>query len=177
MMNKNIKSYQFLAIISIIFVASLTRLLPHPPNFTPIAAMAIFGGVHFSKKWLAFAVPLLSLLVSDMLLPYGFYEGMVWVYACFAAMVCIGFWIRSNANPVSLVFGSLVASVFFFLASNFGVWIGSNFYTHDFWGLMTCYVAGIPFFRNSILGDLTYTLLLFSAYEVIKNQLLVKINR
>lgn len=151
---------------SLIVLAALSRLLPHLPNVAPIAAMALFGGVYLDKKH-TFVVPLAALLISDYFI--GFYSGMVWVYACFVAIGFIGLWLRNHRTIGATIGGAIAGSVLFFIVTNFGVWMGSTVtYPHTVAGLAECYIAAIPFFRNTLLGDLTYVGLMFGAFELAK---------
>lgn len=173
---------KFIVLSILIALAALTRLMPHPPNFAPIGAMAIFGGVYFGKKSMAFLIPILALFISDVLLiKFINYEyttlgtyftsfGALMIYGSFILIVLLGFLIRSNANPVSLTFGALTASVIFFLLSNFGVWASSLAYPKDINGLMACYAIALPFFDNTILGDLFFTFVLFGVFEILKTR-------
>jgi hypothetical protein len=149
---------------SLILAAALSRLLPHPPNVAPITALALFGGVYLDKKH-AFLVPLGALLVSDYFL--GFYSGMAWVYASFAGIGCLGLWLRKHLNIGTALGASVAGSVLFFILTNFGVWISARMlYPLTFAGLLECYTLAIPFFRNTLLGDMAYVGCLFGAYEL-----------
>ncbi len=153
----------FLLALMLIALAALSRLVPHPMNFAPITAIALFGGVYFNGKFSPI-LPLAALLLSDLFL--GFYEGMVWVYGSFLLVVVIGLLIRKH-KTASVVFGAtIVSSLLFFVITNFGVWLSGVFYTKDFTGLVECYTAAIPFYRNSVMGDLFYVTVMFGAYEL-----------
>jgi len=162
----------FSVLIGIILLAALSRLIPHPPNFTPIAAMALFGGAYFfNKKW-AFAVPLLAMALSDIglvfIMNYEFFTPMrIVIYGCFILITCIGFLLRSKVKPLNVVIGSLSASILFFIITNFAVWaVGKgNLYPMNISGLIECYIAAIPFFRNMLIGDLVYVGILFGTFE------------
>jgi len=147
-----------------IFIIAFTRLLPHPLNVTPVAAIALFGGVMFNNRILAFAIPLLAMFVSDLFL--GFHNTMWAVYLSFALTVMIGFLVKSENSPIKIAMGSLAGSILFFLLTNFAAWYGNAFYTQDFAGLMTSYAAGVPFFRNSVMGDLFFNAVLFGGYYI-----------
>jgi len=156
------------ALLLILF-AAFSRILPHPANFTPIAAIALFSGVYLNKRF-AFAIPLIAMFISDLII--GMHSGMVWVYGSFVIITCIGFWLRSRMETSSgkkilyLLGASLASSVIFFIITNFGVWT-SGFYGLDLKGLAECYALAIPFFRNSLLGDLVYVTLMFGIYALI----------
>ncbi len=153
---------RILTLVGMIFSAALIRLLPHPWNFTPVAAMALFGGAQFSDKRLAFAVPILALLSSDLIL--GFYPMWGFVYAAHALIVVIGILIRNNKSILSVGCASLGASVLFFLVSNLSHFFTAGFFPMTVAGLMQCYIEGLPFFRNTLMGDLFFSALLFGTF-------------
>ncbi|OGH17997.1 MAG: hypothetical protein A3F31_02620 [Candidatus Levybacteria bacterium RIFCSPHIGHO2_12_FULL_38_12] len=158
--------------ISIILFAVLLRLLPHPPNFAPIAGMALFGGVYLNKKY-ALIVPLLAMFVSDLFI--GFHSTILFVYGSFLLTGLIGLWIRQHKSIQNVILGTLASSVLFFIITNFGVWLVGSLYPKTLQGLVQCYVYALPFFRNTILGDLFYTGVFFGSYEFIKNVILISI--
>lgn len=147
---------------SLIFIAAFTRFIPHLPNFTPIMAMSIFGGVLFKDKRFAFAVPLLAMLLTDAII--GFHSTMFFVYAGFAIGVLLGFTLKNKLKPGRLALTSLAGSTIFYLLTNLGSWLTSGIYPKSLAGLSQAYFLGLPFFRYtpvemfgfSILGDLTY---------------------
>jgi hypothetical protein len=153
---------RFIFILSIIGFGAVMRLLPHWPNFTPIAAMALFGGTYFKQKHLAFLIPFAALLLSDVFL--GLHKWMIAVYISFALVVGIGMFLRSRVKGGTVILASLVASVLFFLITNFAVWIGSPYYPQNIAGLMQSYTVGLPFLYNGVLGDLFYSTLFFGAF-------------
>ncbi len=146
-------------LIALVGLAAISRLIPHPPNVTPVAAMALFGGAAFADRRLAFLAPAAALLLSDLLL--GFHSQMLIVYACFAVTVVFGLCLRGRPGFVALGAVTLGSSLLFFLATNFGVWLLDGLYAQTLAGLVSCYVAALPFFRNSLLGNAFYVLLLF----------------
>jgi len=152
------------ALLSAIVAAAALRLVPHPPNFSPIDAMALFSGAYIGRRALAFAAPLGALLLSDLLL--GFYPGMLFQYAAVALIVLLGSFALSRVTVLRLAGAALTSSVLFFAVSNFGVWLLSGMYAHTAAGLGACYVAAIPFFQNTTAGDLFYTALLFGGFKV-----------
>lgn len=156
----------------IIFVAVLLRIFPHPPNFAPIAAMALFGGAYLPRRY-AFILPILVMFLSDLFI--GFHSQVVFVYGSFMLTVLIGMWISKNKNIKNVFLGAVGASILFFLITNFGVWfIGPSSYSPNLSGLIESYVMGFPFFRNTLMGDLFYTGIFFSSYEFAKNLVLNK---
>jgi hypothetical protein len=155
---------RLLALLSAIAAAAALRLVPHPPNFTPIGAMALFSGAYLGRRWLAFAGPLAALLLSDLVL--GFYEGMWVQYVAVALVVLIGLGILGRISVTRVAGAALASSVLFFLVTNFGTWAMSGMYPLSASGLAACYVAAIPFFQNSLAGDLFYTALLFGGFAL-----------
>ena len=148
----------------IILIAATLRLVPHPPNFAPIAAMALFGGVYLNRGY-ALAVPIIALFISDLVI--GFYSPvvMVSVYGSFILTGLIGLWLRRRKSPRNVILAALGSSVLFFIVTNFAVWLG-GWYPRNAAGLLDCYTLALPFFRNTIAGDLFYTGAFFGCYEL-----------
>lgn len=150
---------------TMIIAAAFSRLLPHPLNVTPIAAMALAGGVYLDKRF-ALIVPLVAMLVTDWIL--GFYPILFFVYGSFVAIGFVGLWLKSHKKPLPVFGATLLSSILFFAVTNFGVWVlGPEMYPKTWAGLVECYVAAIPFFRNTIFGDLFYVAVLFGMFELI----------
>ena len=152
------------ALLLAIVTAAALRLVPHPPNFSPIDAMALFSGAYLGRRWMAFAAPVAALFLSDLVL--GFYHGMVTVYATVALIVVIGWWLSSSRSPLRIAAAALAGSVTFFVITNFGMWLFSGFYPLTSAGLAACYIAAIPFFQNTVAGDLFYAALLFGGFRI-----------
>jgi hypothetical protein len=150
----------------IILTVAMFRLLPHPPNVSPVAALALFGGAYFTDKRLAFLVPLLALFLSDLLI--GLHDTMIFVYAGFVLTVVIGFWISKHRSGGRILAGVLGSTLLFFLITNFGAWLSHGMYPLTFEGLMQAYVAGIPFLHYSLIGDLLFSALLFGGYALLQ---------
>lgn len=150
----------------IIFAIAMFRILPHPPNVSPVAAMALFGGAYFSDRRVAFLVPFLALLLSDLLL--GLHDTMVYVYAGFALTVVIGFWIRQDMKMSRIAVAVVGSSVLFFIITNFGAWFTSGLYPMTAEGLIQAYMAAIPFFQNSLLGNAVFSALLFGGFAALQ---------
>ena len=173
-MNLNIFNARNLAILTVILFGALMRLVPHWPNFTPIAATALFGGAYISRRWLSFIIPLAALLFSDMII--GFHNSMWAVYLGFLITVMIGWYIGQKRNAHSIILGSIIASVTFFLITNFAAWLAYPIYTKDFQGLITSYIAGLAFFNdgtlgisfflNDVIATLFYSGLFFGAFSL-----------
>ena len=170
----------FLLAVLLIAFAALSRFLPHPANFAAIAAMALFGGVYLDKRY-AFIVPMVAMLVSDYFL--GFHSTVPFVYGSFLLTGLIGLWLKGHKKLGWVVGASVTSSVLFFVITNFGVWLmgmhpfGTGGYSQNFAGLIECYVVAIPFFRNTIVGDLLYVGVLFGIYESALHFLRVKRTR
>ena len=168
---------QVLFVAELILVAALLRLVPHLPNFTPIGAMALFGGMYLEKKY-AFVLPLVALFLSDLIL--GFHATMPFVYGSFILSGIIGMWIKKNRTGRRTVFGILLSSVLFFLITNFGVWLASGLYERSPQGLIEAFVMALPFFRNTIFGDLLYTtafIMLYDLYQAFVRRYAVRLAR
>lgn len=157
------KIKELLAPALIIVFAVALRLLPHPPNFAPIAALALFGGVYLDKKF-ALALPLIAMAISDIFL--GFSPSTPFVYGCFILTGLLGTWIRKRKTVQNIFLASLASSILFFLVTNFGYWLSNSLYPKTFTGQLQAYYFALPFFRNTILGDLFYTTLFFGSYEL-----------
>jgi hypothetical protein len=147
-------------IAGIVLAAAALRIVPHPMNFAPIGAIALFGGACFSSKRAAVAVPLLSLIAGDIFI--GFHRLIPYVYASFLVSVAIGFWLRRKKSASGIGAATVAGAIQFFLVTNFAVWatsIGS--YAKNVGGLAECYIAGLPLFWNTLGGDAFYVALLF----------------
>ena len=158
-------------ISAIIFALAIFRLMPHLPNVSPVAAMALFGGAYFADKRMAFIIPFLALFLSDLVL--GLHNSMVFVYAGFALTVAIGFLLKDRVTLTNTAFATVVASVLFFLLTNLGAWLTSGLYAKSAEGLMQAYVAGIPFFQNSLLGNLVFVAVIFGGYQLLQKNVTV----
>ncbi|HVF69159.1 MAG TPA: DUF6580 family putative transport protein [Xanthomonadales bacterium] len=147
----------------IIGFAVALRLLPHPANFAPIAAMALFGGAYLNRKY-ALTVPLVAMFISDLFL--GFHASMPLVYIGFFLTGVIGLYLAKHKTVYSVVGASLLSSILFFFLTNFNYWYATALYPKTIGGLFLSYYNALPFFRNSIVGDLLYVGLFFGAYEL-----------
>ena len=157
---------RIIALVSAIAAAAALRLVPHPPNFSPIDAMALFSGAYFGRRALAFAAPLAALLLSDLIL--GFYAGMGFVYASVALIVLIGWLLSEKKTALRIASAAVAGSVAFFVITNFGMWMFSGFYPVTPAGLEACYLAAIPFFQNTVAGDLFYAAMLFGGFALLE---------
>jgi hypothetical protein len=160
---------KYIFTFSLILIAVLTRLLPHPPNVVPITAIALFSGVYLDRRH-TFVVPLAVMLISDYFI--GFHDVMLWVYVSFLLIGVVGLWLRKHQGIKTTIGATFAGSILFFLITNFGVWLSAqSMYTHDLAGLYQCYIAAIPFFRNTLIGDVFYVGALFGLYELVKKYL------
>lgn len=160
---------RLLVLISMILMAAASRLIPHPPNVTSLTALALFGGAYFLDRRLAFLVPLTALFISDVVL--GFYHHMEVVYLSFALIGAIGLLLQKRRTTLPIAVAALASSVLFFVLTNLGVWAFGALYPTTLEGLIACYVAAIPFFQNTLLGDLFYAAVLFGGFALLESQL------
>jgi Family of unknown function (DUF6580) len=151
--------------MSLVGLDVVARLAPHAPNFTPVAASALFAGAVLRSRALALAVPLAAMLVSDFVIGGYDWRVMGVVYAALALPTLLGRWGRARAAIV-LVPLALSSSLLFFATTNFAVWALSGMYTHDLAGLVHCYVAALPFLQNTVIGDVFWTTLLFGGWWI-----------
>lgn len=147
-----------------ILAAAMLRLAPHPANFSPIAAMGLFGGAYLGHRAAGFIAPLAALLLSDLVL--GLYGHMEIVYAATALSVCLGWLLRANRSPLRVACAALASSLLFFVVTNFGVWALDAIYPRNLTGLVGCYTAALPFFQNTVTGDLFFSALLFGGFAL-----------
>ena len=164
----------------IILLAAFTRIMPHPPNFSPMAAIGLFGAAHFAKKWQAFFIPLIGIWVSDLVINnyvyssssssfVWFYSGFYWQYMSYILIIFTGLFIFNRGISLTKTAGGMISSSgIFFLVSNFGVWAGGTMYPKNFSGLITCYAAGVPFIHNTIISDVLFTTVLFGTYYLLQ---------
>lgn len=161
----------------LVFVTAFSRLIPHPSNFAPVGAMALFGAAHFRQRYLAFIIPIVAMWLSDLALNnliYGeyfdhfvwFYNGFHWTYAAFILIGLLGLLLLKKISFKNAVLASLSASILFFIVSNFGVWASGTMYPKDATGLISCYAAGLPFLKNTMMGDLVYSGFMFGVFEM-----------
>ena len=152
-----------------VMAAIVLRLLPHPWNVTPIAAMFLFSGSTFRRKREALLAPLAALMLSDYAVIHFLYHGQYrwftpFTWIAFLLVGLIGFTLRNRITFARVAGASLTGSLVFFVVSNFGVWLPGVMYPKTAAGLAACYVAAIPFFRNTVLGDLFYAAVMFGSY-------------
>ena len=151
-----------------VLLGVFTRVIPHPPNMTAIGAIALFSGTFIYDKRLAFVVPTIIMLISDLLLGY---QLVLSVYVSFLIIVSLGFVLSKKHTVMSVVNISILASVIFFVLTNFSVFISSALYSKTFTGLVECYTLAIPFFLNTLTGNIVYSLIMFYAFKFVQNSL------
>lgn len=180
---KNTKKWKWIVVAALVLVAAFSRLLPHPYNFSPIAGMALLGGAAMGKKAWAFILPIGALFLSDLCFQLftatpGFYGwGQLINYGAFALIVVLGIIALRKISAKNVILTSLAASGIFFIISNFSVWLfagGIAPYTYNSAGLMNTFVLAIPFFGNTLIGDLVYSGVLFGAYSLVQHFVLSK---
>lgn len=156
--------YRSLLALAVILVAAVLRIAPHPWNFTPVGAMALFSGAIIKDRRLALILPLLALFAGDVFV--GFYKLMPIIYASFLVSVAIGFWLRDRRTIGRISLVVLLGAIQFFLVTNFAIWASGMTYPRTSTGLLACYVGGVPFFWNTLAGDALYSVLFFGGFAL-----------
>lgn len=167
---------KLVVISAFILAAATARLLPHAPNFTPLGAIALFAGAYVSNRFLAFLLPIAAMVMSDSLMGFSgwnYPEQTIAVYGAFTLITWLGMNMRSNKSVARVGLSSLAASVLFFVATNFMVWMSGFYsatplYTTDFAGLVDCFVMAVPFFNYNIAADLFYSTVLFGGFYLLQ---------
>jgi len=172
-MKKNI-----LLIVALIAIGILGRIIPHPPNFTPIIAIALLSSYAFKNKWMIIVIPLMSMWISDLVinnyLYAGYYDsllifssGFLWVYGAIICIALLGTILIKKVKISNIALSSISGSLIFFFITNFGVWISGSMYPKSLFGLIECYTLALPFFGNALVGDLVYCTILFTSYSLV----------
>ena len=156
--------------LGLVALLTLSRLIPHPPNFTPILGMAVFSGAIISKRIIAYLVPLAAMLLSDLYL--GFHASMPIIYFSLAVCVLIGTFIEARVSILNSFLSISFGVIIFFLITNFMVWYGSGMYEHSISGLMTCYFMGLPFVQNTFISSILYGMGAFLIYDIINKRMI-----
>ncbi len=162
---------------ALILIAAFGRIIPHPYNMSPIAAMGLLGSAYFSRKWMALLIPFLATWLSDLFINNliypelfdgftWFYAGSAWVYGSYALISMMGYILLNTVSIARIASSSILATSIFFLMTNFGAWIGNPMYPQTFEGLMMSYAAGLPFLQGSFVGDLMYSGILFGGFAL-----------
>lgn len=164
---KNIFTPRFITLSLIVLIAAISRLVPHAPNLTPIAAIALFGGANFNNRLTAFMIPLSALLLSDLFI--GFYGlNMLAVYFSFALIAVIGMFISKRQSIGAVLTATVSSSLLFFVLTNFAVWIANPAFPQNLPGLLECYLVAVPFYKNALIGDLFYSTILFGGFYFVR---------
>jgi hypothetical protein len=168
---KDILTPRFLVLSLLVIAAASTRalpyLIPHIWNFTAVGALAIFAGALFSNKRLAFIMPLAAMAISDLFIGNGF---SLLVYLGFTAMVACGFLLREKVNVTNVVLASFISASVFYLITNFAFFYPASLYPHNILGILTSYAAGLPFFRNMLIGNMVFSAVLFSSFYLLSKR-------
>jgi hypothetical protein len=152
----------------LIVLGVVARLVPHPPNATPVMAIALFGGTYLARRW-AILLPMAILVASDLVL--GWHPDIAFKYAAFALTGTLAFWIRPSPTPGRILTAAVAGSLLFFVVTNVGVWAAGGLYPPTPAGLRECFVLALPFYRNTLMGDLAYTAALFGLAALISRRL------
>jgi hypothetical protein len=158
--------FRIVIVLCFIVFAAIARILPHPWNFTPVGAMALFSGAKLGRTWQAFLLPCSALFCGDLFV--GFHRLMPIVYCSFCLSVCIGIAFRKRQALGPLSLATLLGAAQFFLITNFAFWAFEGAYPHSAAGLLACYVAGVPLFGNTLAGDACYAVLFFGSFALLE---------
>jgi len=167
--DRNFYLLRFLIVTLMTVAAAALRVVPHPLNFTPIGAMAIFSGSLFRNRLVAFLLPLAALFAGDFFV--GLYKLMFIVYISFALSVAIGRSVAQSRTVARIGWAVLLGALQFFVVTNFALWAFGNFYPKTSAGLATCFVNAIPYFWNTLAGDALYAAILFGGYALAEKYL------
>lgn len=148
----------------LITLGILSRLVFHVDNFTPVIALALFGGVYLTRKQ-ALLVPVVLFAVTDIIL--GFHQTMPFTWGAVLIIVTVGFWVRANKTFTTILGGGLMSALIFFIVTNFGVWLATGLYPLTAAGLVECFTMAVPFFRYTLVSTLLYGAIFFGAYEAV----------
>ena len=158
--NTNFKFYSALVLIIIL---AFSRIIPHPPNFTPILGMAVFAGAIFDKKVYSFLILLLAMTLSDLFL--GFHGSMFIIYFAICLNVVIGIYLIHKISYFKIFTSLSAGSLVFFIITNFAVWLSSGMYPYSLEGLLACYTMALPFLQNTIISTVLYGVGVFFIFE------------
>jgi hypothetical protein len=170
-----------LLLTSVIAIVVFARLIPHAPNFTPVGAVTLLGAGFYSRKVLAFVVPILSLWLSDLIINNVIYAAyfekftlftsfQIYTFASIALTALLGMKLLTKINVGRILGGSVAAALIFFFLTNFGSWLGNPLYSQNFVGLITSYVAGLPFLLNMLASNVVFGFALFYGYLALTNR-------
>lgn len=173
---------RFSILTALIVICAFSRIILPIPNFSPLGAIGLFGAAYFTKKWQAFSIPIIATWLSDLLLNnliYGeyfsefvwFYPGFYWQYGSYMLITLVGVIIFRKINLQRIIGGAFASTIIFYLISNFGVWASGLMYPLTANGLITCYIAGIPYINGTLLGDLFYSGIMFGGFALLQNSI------
>ena len=153
----------------IIILAAVSRLIPHPPNFTPIIAMGLFAGAYVQNRSLAMLFPIGAMFLSDLFL--GLHGTLYFVYGSLLLVAMLGMVLSNNVTMRNCALATLSGSFLFFIITNFGVWLSSSYYPKNIDGILACYTLALPFFGNTLAGSLFYSAAMFGGYELLQRNM------
>jgi hypothetical protein len=165
----NINNYIFPTIV--ILALSLTRLIPHPWNFSPMLAVGVFSGFYFRQFYASVFIVIFSMFVGDLFL--GFHSTMFFTYIALAIAVLIGIYVK-HFKFKEIFYSGLTSSIFFFIITNFGAWLTLEMYVKNFSGLVQSYLMAIPFFQNTLISTFLYLFLLKLAFDLAVKKKILK---
>lgn len=155
--------------LAMVVIGVICRVVPHPWNFVPIGAIALFGGARFERRAFGVAIPLLTMLIGDAFV--GFHSLMPVIYATYALIAVIGMLLRDRESIPAIGACALLSSTIFFITTNFAMWALGTTYAKTAAGLVACYIAAIPYFGNTIASDLLFTTIFFGAFAIAERKI------
>jgi general stress protein CsbA len=158
--------------VGLILAMAISRFLPHPPNFTPVMSVALFGSAVLLNRYLGIVLAIAAMAVSDLF--FGWHSTLPYVYAAMVAVGFLGFLLRSDRSPLKILAVSLTGSVLFFVVTNLGVFFSQDLYPRTFQGLGACFMMAIPFFKSSVAGDTLFTGMLFALHYYLNRQVVTE---
>ncbi len=172
MKDNSLKMKSTLPYVGVLFLLIILgvagRLLPHPPNFTPVAAIALFSGFFFSNRYVSYFAVLAIMAFTDLLIGLYEYKLMLVIYGAMLFPFVFRALLRSKLSAFRIGIATVSGSVFFFITTNFAVWLFADWYSKSFEGLIQCYIAGLPFFKNTLLGDFFWSGFIFGIYFLVR---------
>jgi hypothetical protein len=166
---RTIFNARFWLALALVIVGVVLRVMPHPWNFAPIGAIALFGGARFDRRYFAVGVPLLAMFIGDAFV--GFHSLMPVIYATYALIAVIGMFLRDRATIPAIGAGVLLSSTIFYLTTNFAVWAIGTTYAKTAAGLLACYIAAIPYFGNTLASDALYSAIFFGIFAIAERRI------
>lgn len=174
-------NFRFSVLLSLIVFAAFSRVIPHPANFSPLGAIALFGAAYFKRSWQSLVIPILTVWLSDLFINNiiykayyptftFFYDGFLWTYMSYVLIGLYGMLVLKKIDLKRIITGITGATAIFFFVSNIGCWAGNTNYSQTFSGLVDCYIAGIPYLSGTILGDVCYGIVLFGGFSLAQHQ-------